>query len=88
MMLWNWQKKEWPNFSYRKSALVEFENRFLQLSGMFRGTLKHLDHAEHSQLTIDLICQEAYKTAEIEGEILNRDSLQSSIRRNFRHPDL
>lgn len=32
---------------------------------------------------MELISNEALNTSEIEGEILNRDSLQSSIRRNF-----
>ncbi|MGB9151854.1 MAG: Fic family protein, partial [Alphaproteobacteria bacterium] len=34
-------------------------------------------------LTIDLMSNEAFKTSEIEGEILNRESLRSSIRRHF-----
>ncbi len=82
-MTWVWQKKEWPNFTYRKSALSELENQFLQFSGMIRGTLKHLDVEKYRRLTVDLMSQEALKTAEIEGEILNRASLQSSILRNF-----
>ena len=32
---------------------------------------------------MDFISDEAIKTSEIEGEFLNRDSVQSSIRRNF-----
>jgi Fic family protein len=52
-------------------------------SGMFLGTIKYLAEEEKTRLTIDLISNEPVTTSEIEGEILNRESVQSSIRRNF-----
>ena len=42
-----------------------------------------LDDEDKRQLTIELISNEALKTSAIEGEYLDRDSLQSSIRRQF-----
>jgi len=81
--MWNWQRKDWPNFKYDKRQLEELEAKFILNSGIFLGTLKHIDEEEKENLKIELICQEAYKTSEIEGEILNRESLQSSIRQNF-----
>jgi len=39
-----------------------------------------LGDEDKRQLTIELISNEALKTSEIEGEYLDRDSLQSSIR--------
>ncbi|PLW79192.1 Fic family protein [Cohaesibacter celericrescens] len=82
-MTWNWQKTDWPQFSWNKQALKELESRFLYQSGILLGTLKHIDDEQKQHLTINLISTEAMKTSEIEGEILNRDSVQSSIRRNF-----
>ncbi|MCV6576788.1 MAG: DUF4172 domain-containing protein [Cohaesibacter sp.] len=82
-MTWNWQKSDWPQFTWNKKALEELETRFLHQSGILLGTLKHIDDEQKQHLTIDLISTEAMKTSEIEGEILNRDSVQSSIRRNF-----
>jgi len=82
-MKWNWQQNEWPDFRYDSSALSEFESRFLRQSGMLQGTLKHIGEDDKIRLTIDLMSTEAINTSEIEGEILNRDSVQSSIRRNF-----
>lgn len=82
-MKWNWQKNEWPQFNYKRSALADLEARFLRQSGVFLGALKHVSAADKDTLTVDLMSTEALKTSEIEGEILNRDSLQSSIRRNF-----
>ena len=28
-MIWNWQQKDWPDFSYEKSVIEEFEAKFL-----------------------------------------------------------
>ncbi len=81
--MWNWQQKDWPEFSYKAAELEGFEEKFLYNSGLLQGILKHLDDDNKVALTIDLISDEALKTSEIEGDYLNRDSIQSSIRRNF-----
>jgi Fic family protein len=47
------------------------------------GAVKHLNGEEREQITIEAISTEAVTTSEIEGEILDRASVQSSIRRRF-----
>ena len=42
-----------------------------------------LNDKDKDQLKIDIFSNDALKTSEIEGEHLNRDSLQSSIRKHF-----
>jgi Fic family protein len=81
--IWNWQQEDWPEFRYDASKLEAFEAEFLRQSGVFSGAVRHVGDEDRQQLTIELISDEALKTSEIEGEFLNRDSLQSSIRRNF-----
>lgn len=82
-MTWNWQYSEWPEFDYDPDVYSVYEKQFLQQSGIIVGSMKHLDDDEQLTLRIELISDEAYKTSEIEGEILRRDSLQSSIRKEF-----
>lgn len=82
-MTWNWQHKDWPNFSYDAAALAEYDRTFLQKAGIMHGSLKHITEDDKESLRVQLISEEAYKTSEIEGEILDRDSLQSSIRKHF-----
>lgn len=82
-MTWNWQHKDWPNFIYDAAGLSGYESQFLQKAGIMHGSLKHIAEADKESLRVQLISEEAYKTSEIEGEILDRDSLQSSIRRHF-----
>lgn len=82
-MMWNWQQPDWPNFNYDKSLIDDFEKQLLLGAGLLFGAFKHLNEEDKRQLTIELISNEALKTSEIEGEYLDRDSLQSSIRRQF-----
>lgn len=82
-MKWNWQQENWPEFMFDADALAAMEAKFLTASGVLLGTCKHLDGGELKALTVELMSEEALKTSEIEGEFLNRNSLQSSIRRQF-----
>src|SRR6266704_777109 len=79
-MSWNWEKPDWPNFTYDSTDLGPLEKRFLLQSGEFIGAFKHIGADDQDTLRIELISDEAVKTSEIEGEILNRDSVQSSLR--------
>lgn len=44
---------------------------------------RHLSREDQNELIVELISNEAMKTSEIEGEFLDRNSLQSSIWREF-----
>jgi len=82
-MRWNWRRPEWPEFSYDFKVLEALEQRFLVQSGEFMGVFRHVGEDDQKVLRIELISEEAVKTSEIEGEILNRDSVQSSLRHQF-----
>src|SRR5260370_10263770 len=82
-MPWNWQQPEWPNFSWDEVRLRKAEEHFLMEAGVFAGALKQLPKSDQEQLTIEAISTEAVTTSEIEGEILDRASVQSSIRRQL-----
>ncbi len=82
-MVWNWQQPDWPAFAYDSARLAPLEARLLHESGLLFGAFVHLDDAERRALTVELIGDEALMTARIEGEYLDRDSLQSSLLREF-----
>jgi len=82
-MTWNWQQSDWPNFTWDEARLRKAEEHFLVGTGLFVGTLRHLQQSDQEQLTIESISAEAVTTSEIEGEILDLASVQSSIRRQF-----
>lgn len=82
-MKWNWQKEDWPNFTYDATALNGLEEKFLLHSGEFIGAFRHVEAKDQDALKIELISDEALKTSEIEGELLNRDSVQASLRQQM-----
>lgn len=82
-MRWNWQQNDWPDFSYGPSALEPLEKSFLLHSGEFLGAYRHVSSEGRDTLKIELMSDEALKTSEIEGETLDRASLQSSLRGQF-----
>jgi Fic family protein len=82
-MRWNWEQTDWPEFLYDTKALEPLERQFLRRSGEFMGVFRHVGADDQNALRIELISEEAVKTSEIEGEILNRESVQSSLRYQF-----
>lgn len=90
-MTWNWQLPDWPVFQFDAAQLVPLEQQFLLASGEITGAVRHVGDADQALLRIDLLSDEAMKTSEIEGELLDRQSVQSSLRRQMgldpgRHP--
>lgn len=80
---WNWQQTDWPNFRYQekdfRSAIDEFQLKLGKLS----GGLNYLKKGDSEQFKVQLLSDSAYTTSEIEGELLDRESLKSSIARHF-----
>lgn len=81
--MWNWQQPDWPSFSWDAGRLARAETLFAEQAGIVIGAAGHLDDAARETLTIETMRDEACDSAEIEGELLDRDSVQSSIRRRL-----
>jgi Fic family protein len=82
-MMWNWQKPDWPNFTWRAPRLAHAEAVFMRDAGRVLGSSAHLAQSDRDVLMVEMLSDEALKTSEIEGEVLDRASVQSSIRRGL-----
>ena len=82
-MTWNWQRPEWPKFAWNQSRLAIAEQQFLVGGGFFVGAVKQMGEEDRNVLTVEAMSTEALTTSEIEGEFLDRASVQSSIRRQL-----
>ena len=82
-MAWNWQQRDWPKFIWKSTRLATAEQQFLVGEGTFVGAIKHLGEDDRNQMTVQAMSTEALTTSEIEGEILDRASVQSSIQRRL-----
>lgn len=58
----------------------------MRQAGVVVGVLHHFPAAERLPLVVELLGTEAMKTSAIEGETLNRESVQSSLRGQFGLP--
>lgn len=82
-MTWNWQLKDWPNFSYEPGLLEALEDKFLQNAGFLQGAYQHINDDCKEEIFIDIASDEAVYTSEIEGSYLNRGSIQLSLKQSF-----
>lgn len=78
-MKWNWQHRDWPNFRINPGDLASSEAAFLVQGGVLIGVFKHLTTDAEQELTAELMTDEAMTTSAIEGEILDRQSVRTSI---------
>ncbi len=82
-MTWNWQQPAWPKFTWDAARLIRAERLFAENAGLVVGAGRHMEDADQEALSIEVMCLEAIDTSAIEGEVLDRDSVQASIRRQL-----
>lgn len=82
-MMWNWQLKDWPGFVFESSLFADAEGVFMRLSGQAGAYLTHISKEEMDLFKVEMLSLEGLESSKIEGEQLDRESLQSSIRRHF-----
>ena len=82
-MSWIWQQPGWPDFTWNQAELAPLEARFRDDAGRRIGAWRRLGEDERIELRVGWLSDEAAETSAIEGELLDRDSVQSSIRRQF-----
>jgi len=72
---WIWQSEDFPNFLFKKLELEHIYYKFGQLNVIE----KFISSDDSKALFIDILSSEAIATSAIEGEILQRSSVHSSI---------
>lgn len=82
-MMYNWQQKNWSNFEYDNAKFESIAFEFANLVGQSEGYVHGLPEDVQRESIINLLVKEALKTSEIEGELLNREDLISSIKRQL-----
>lgn len=79
-MNWIWERPDWPNFKFDPAAFTQLEREFHRNAGLILGSIRAVRTEDADELKVNLISNEALDTSKIEGEFLDRDSVQSSIR--------
>lgn len=82
-MIYHWQLKDWPNFTYNTEKLQQISIAFAQEFGIANGLNLGLSEGLKQEALIEILLEEAIKTSEIEGEYLSREDVMSSIKNNL-----
>lgn len=77
---WIWENKDFPHFTYQKIPLEQLYFKF----GQLQSVESFLTHQDSTGLLVDVLENEAISTSAIEGEILQRSSVRSSIQKILR----
>lgn len=80
---WVWQQPGWPNLTLAKGCLDEAERKFAKGMATQKIVLGHLDERTRDGLRVEWLTREALTTSAIEGEMLDRDSIQDSLLRRL-----
>src|SRR5271156_2012030 len=82
-----WELPDWPRFRWDANELAPpLASAHLQ-QGRLLGRMERLGFALQIEAALEASTEEAVKNAEIEGEILSRSSVRSSIARRLGVPD-
>ncbi|MBC7418496.1 MAG: Fic family protein, partial [Pedobacter sp.] len=82
-MTYNWQLKNWPNFTFSLEKIQAISVRFSLEFGLVNGISMSLSALAQREMLSELLIEEAIKTSAIEGEYLSRIDVMSSIKNNL-----
>jgi Fic family protein len=82
-MLWNWQLAGWPDFQFNSDCIAQQEKKFLLAAGSSSAFFKKIHNQDQQQFILEILSSEGEESSRIEGEILDRESLRSSIKKHF-----
>lgn len=77
--MWSWQHPNWPNFDFDASAFADRVEAFYRSAERLSGRIEGMADRYQSDAVVDLMLSEAITTSAIEGEMLDRDSVRSSL---------
>lgn len=83
MKRWIWQKERWPKFTWQADTLLPLISRARLAQGKLLAKVNSIGFEQSREASADVLTEEAMKTSEIEGEVLNRDSVRSSVAKHL-----
>ncbi len=78
-----YQKPDWPNFFWKTEKLLALLTEVRNLQGRIVGQMSVLGFALKNQANLEILTQDVLNSTEIEGEILDKNQVRSSIARRL-----
>lgn len=82
-MKYIWQSEFWPGLTWNSDILLSYLGKARLLQGSLLGRVKGLGLHLSEEAQVDILIEEAIKTAAIEGERLNPQMVRSSVIRHL-----
>lgn len=76
---WIWQHADWPKLHWDNAALAPLLREVTQLQGRLLGQAGAINEAHSAKANIDALLQNIVQSSAIEGEVLNVESVRSSL---------
>ena len=87
MVHYIWQEETWPHFTWRNDAVVEALSRCNFKRGKLLGRVASLGMELGLEAQAEVLAAEVMQTSAIEGQVLDPDSVRSSVARRLGLPD-
>ena len=82
-----WERPDWPRLTWDDGRLLEPLAAARLKQGRFLGSMARLGFDLRLETRLEALTEDTVKSSEIEGEVLDRDSVRSSIARRLGMPD-
>lgn len=83
MSLYIHQRKNWPQFSWDEAALSTVLGEVRYIQGKITGRMEAFGFTSKSETILKTLTEDVLKSSEIEGEVLGREEVRSSIARRL-----
>ena len=78
-MKYIWERENWFDFEYEEASLLKPLSQLRVLEGKLLGRVASLDIKLETEAQADILVEETVRTAEIEGQKLDREAVRSSV---------
>jgi Fic family protein len=82
-----WEQRDWPHFRWDSERLLQPISSAHLKQGRFLGQIESLGFDLQLRAELQAITEETVKSSEIEGEILNPETVRSSVARRLGVPE-
>ncbi len=83
---WIWQQQDWPNFHWEEAQVEPLLRQVRLQQGVLLGKMGTIDPSLSEEAALDALLQNIITSSAIEGEVLNAQSVRSSLAKRVGFP--
>lgn len=83
MRIYIYETEKWPAFSWDQGRLAEPLGRVRHRQGWLLGRMESIGFVMRAEAVLQTLTEDVLKSSEIEGELLNKEQVRSSLARRL-----